>query len=109
MRKTLAEWVKWARVKLAERLVWSLGYGVFFRAYVTEADERVAALAAYTATSGHLTRAYKAGKRVRGDALAVASSLFHARVRPRVPEHIGSIVARALVRIFSGGRGTVSF
>jgi hypothetical protein len=112
MRKLLAlfrEAVKWWRIERAERLVTRYGYGVFHRAYVEGACEKVGELRTYAYHSGHLTRGFHAGKRMQRGLADVRGELLSAilaaqRPRRRVnPEHVGSVVALVLARIFSGG------
>lgn len=109
MRKLWAafqEWRKWRRIEAAEAAVQRYGYGVYNRAYVDDALQRAVALADYATRSGHLTRGFHAGKRVQRDTEGMVKALSSAFARK--PEHIGSIVACAVARIFAGGRGTVS-
>jgi hypothetical protein len=103
----LQEWFKWRRIERAEVIVHRYGYGVYLREYVDDALKRAVALADYATRSGHLTRGFHAGKRVQRDTEKMVRALGSAV--PRKPEHIGTIVARAVARIFAGGRGTVSF
>lgn len=73
MRKLVArigEWLKWRRVEVAERLVRSLGYGVYLRVYVVEAETRAAALVGAFADFGLAARVGKgAGRQVRWNVL----------------------------------------
>ena len=52
------------------------------RASHDDARAAVSALAAYTQDSGHLTRAFKAGRRVRSFAERIADHLEDSRPRP---------------------------
>lgn len=113
MRKLLErlrEWNKWRKLAAAERAVWQYGYAIYNREYVDDALNRAVGLACLVQRSGH----YHARKSVQDAAENIADKLSVSRARlfghDRLnPEHVGSIVARALARIFSGGRGTLSF
>lgn len=106
--RRVAEWRKWRAIERAERLVWSHGYGVYHRAYVEEAYERVAKLKDYAERSGHLTRGFHAGKRVQRDTADVVELLYAAKLlaERRVarvgrytgegPVHIGVVVGAVL-------------
>ncbi len=106
MRKLVArigEWLKWRRVELAERMVWGLGYGVYHRMYVEEAATQAGALVRYAARSGHLTRRFKAGKRVQESAAHMADLLYCARILARSPARGGPTpIAPVIVGALAG-------
>jgi hypothetical protein len=101
MRKLIArflEWLKWRRISRAEALVSRYGYAVYLRLYVADAEARAVALSGYAVTTGHLTRAYHAGKIVQRESAEIFRLLSAARDAARQnPQHIGPVVVGALV------------